>query len=146
MTRDAIDDIDRKLLGLLRSNARLPTTSLAHALGISRGNTYARLARLERSRIIRGYTVQLGDEHDKGAVRAHVMIKLMPRHGRAVEARLSQLPELVALHAINGVFDLIGIIEAQSLVELNALIDRVGAIEGVENTTSSILLDTKIQR
>lgn len=144
--RAAMDDIDRKLLGLLRANARLPITSLAHALGISRGNTYARLARLERSRVIRGYSVQLGDECGEDAVRAHIMIKVVPRYARAVEARLAQLPELVALHAISGVFDLLGIIEAQSLLELNTLIDRVGAIEGVENTTSSILLDTKVQR
>jgi DNA-binding Lrp family transcriptional regulator len=146
MTRASIDEIDRQLLGLLRSNARLPITSLSHALGISRGNAYARLARLEHSRVIRGYTVQLGDEFREGAVRAHIMIKVMPRHGRTVETRLSQLPELVALHAINGIYDLIGVIEAESLLELNGLIDRVGSIEGVEKTTSSILLDTKIQR
>jgi len=142
----SIDSVDRKLILLLRENARQPITSLAHAIGLSRASVYARLQRLERDNIIAGYTIRLGTTYDQRMIRAQVMLKVAPRLTQALERKLIGLPELVALHAISGEYDMIALIEAEGVSALNDVVDRIGLLEGVEKTTTSILMATKMVR
>jgi DNA-binding Lrp family transcriptional regulator len=69
-----------------------------------------------------------------------------PRQSAAIEAALRKIAEVRVLHSVSGPFDLIAIVAAQSIGELDALIDRIGALEGVERTTSAIVLSTRIER
>lgn len=142
----SIDAVDRQLLILLRENARQPITSLAHALSLSRASVYARLQRLERNGIIAGYTIRLGTVHDQRLIRAQVMLKVSPRLAPVLERKLTSLPELVALHAISGEYDMIALVEAEGVAALNAVVDRIGLLDGVEKTTTSILMATKLVR
>ncbi|CAN5215992.1 hypothetical protein BH09PSE6_BH09PSE6_16930 [soil metagenome] len=53
------DPLDRSLVTLLQANARESATALARKLGVARTTVVARIARLERERVIVGYTVRL---------------------------------------------------------------------------------------
>jgi DNA-binding Lrp family transcriptional regulator len=141
-----LDDTDRALLALLRDNARLPTSELARRLKLSRTTVQSRLARLERERVVAGYTVTVADEAEAALVRAHVMITLEPRKSAPIESALRRIDEVRTLHSVSGPFDLIAIVAASSIGELDRLIDRIGALDGVERTTSAIVLSTRIQR
>ena len=79
-------------------------------------------------------------------MRAHVLITLEPRKSAPIEAALRRIDEVRMLHSVSGPFDLIAIVAAPSIGELDALIDRIGALDGVERTTSAIVLSTRIQR
>ncbi len=145
MSTSRLDDTDRALLALLRENARAPTADLARRLKLSRTTVQSRLARLERG-VIAGYTVAVADEVDAALVRAHVLITLEPRKAAPIEAALRRIDEVRTLHSVSGPFDLIAIVAAPSIGELDRLIDRIGALDGVERTTSAIVLSTRIQR
>jgi DNA-binding Lrp family transcriptional regulator len=140
------DDLDRRLVALLRKDARTPIARLAKLLGVSRATLYTRLQKLKQSGIIEGFTVRLNPEVNRRQIRAHVLIKVSGKLARATERQLQAMPEITALHAISGVYDLIAELEAASSAELNELIDRIGELQGVEKTTSSILLATKWSR
>ncbi len=146
MASTDLDDTDRRLLALLRDNARAPTAELARQLGLSRTTVQNRLARLERIRAIAGYTVTVPPEVESALVRAHVLITLAPRQNAAIEAALRRIEQVRVLHSVSGPFDLIAIVAAESIGELDALIDRIGSLDGVERTTSAIVLSTRIQR
>jgi DNA-binding Lrp family transcriptional regulator len=146
MTTRALDETDRTLLALLRDNARLPTAELARRLKLSRTTVQSRIDRLERQRAITGYTVVVPDELEASLVRAHVMITLAPRQSGAIESTLRKIAEVRVLHSVSGPFDLIAIVAARSIGELDALIDRIGELDGVERTTSAIVLSTRIER
>jgi len=146
MTIPRLDDTDRALVALLRENARAPTAELARRLGVSRTTVQSRLQRLERRGAIVGYTVVVPDEAEAALVRAHVLITLAPKRSAAIDAALRRIPEVRVLHSVSGPFDLIAIVAATSIGELDALIDRIGALDGVERTTSAIVLATRIQR
>jgi DNA-binding Lrp family transcriptional regulator len=146
MSTGRLDDTDRALLALLRDNARAPTADLARRLKLSRTTVQSRLARLERERVIAGYTVTVGDEAEAALVRAHVLITLEPRKAAPIEAALRRITEVRTLHSVSGPFDLIAIVAAASIGELDRLIDRIGTLDGVERTTSAIVLSTRIQR
>jgi len=146
VTTRAPEEIDLQLLALLREDSRRNVSELATALGVSRTTIYSSIERLERHQTIVGYTVRLGEDYDRRLVRAHVMIKLHPKSTQATQDELMTMPEVAGLYAVAGEHDLIAIIEALHVSQLNDLLDRIGQMEGVERTTSSVILATKIQR
>jgi DNA-binding Lrp family transcriptional regulator len=56
------------------------------------------------------------------------------------------MPELRALHSVSGSYDLIAVGAVPTVNDMDVLTDRIGAIEGVERTASSIILSTKFER
>ena len=137
---------DQDLLDLLGENARTPVSTLAKKLGLSRTTVQARLERLEREGVIAGYGLRLSDAYTAGLARAHVMITLAPKVLSQVCNAIQRIQEVRSLHSVSGTFDLIAVVEAPSISELDQLVDQIGMIEGVERTLSSIILSTRLNR
>ena len=147
MARPADADKDKALLDLLRANARTPISEIAAALGVSRSTVQARLARLERDRVIAGYTIAPGPGAETGkSLSAILLIEIDVRRQNSIVAALRKRPEVVSCHTINGPFDLFVTIRSDSAAELDEVIDGIAALEGVRRTTSSILLARKFAR
>jgi DNA-binding Lrp family transcriptional regulator len=141
-----MDAIDDKLLLALRENARASTAQLARLVGRSRTSVQSRIERLEQQGVILGYGVRVAPEHAGNAVRAHVMIKVGPKETRAVASALRAIGQVRVLHSVSGDVDLIAVAMTASVDEMDQVIDRIGALDGVERTTSSIILSTKFER
>lgn len=137
---------DRELLALLGENARTPVAALAKKLSLSRTTVQARLERLEREGVITGYGVRLSAEYSSSLINAHILITIAPKALSEVVASLGRLQGVTTLHSVSGSFDLIAIIVAPTITELDQLIDEIGAMNGVERTLSSIILSTRISR
>lgn len=141
-----MDDLDQHLLARLRENARAPVAELARALGLSRTTVQSRLAKLERSGVIAGYAVKLSESHQRAMVHAYILLTVEPKQAAAVTAALKRMPGVRQLQSVSGPFDMIAAVEAASVSEMDALIDEIGALTGVERTNSSIVLSTKFDR
>ena len=141
-----LDTTDRALVALLRENARVGHAEAARRLGLSRTTVQARVESLERRGVIVGYTARLSEDITRRMVRAHVTIVVAPKASAGVVMALQKMPETRALHSVAGVFDLLAVVEAEDVPLLDAAIDRIGAVEGVERTQSSIILSTKFER
>jgi DNA-binding Lrp family transcriptional regulator len=141
-----MDDTDTRLISLLRENARAPTAEIGRRLGLSRTTVQGRIERLERQGVILGYTARISEDLERGSVRAHVMITVGPKNARAVETALRALPAVRVLHSVSGAFDLLAVVVAPSVAEMDAVIDQIGDLPGVERTTSSIILSTRLDR
>ena len=141
-----INSQDQKLLMLLRTNARASVTELAKALHVSRSTVQNRLARLEKAGVIRGYSVISGGEYLDNQVEAHVSIKVVQKLTARTNAALEDIPQVTQLFSVSGEYDLIAIVQAQSLEELSRVLDDIGNLEGVERTNSAVVLETKFRR
>jgi DNA-binding Lrp family transcriptional regulator len=140
-----LDDTDRRLIALLRNDARRPASSLAAALGVSRGTVQNRIARLLRGGVIQGFTLRLdaGAEDAGATVRAITAIEIRGRSTTGVVRALKGFPEVRALHMTNGRWDVIAQLGAESLDALDRALNRIRMLEGVANTETSILLSTQ---
>jgi DNA-binding Lrp family transcriptional regulator len=141
-----MDQLDQRLIDLLRENARAPAARLARALEVSRTTLQSRLERLERSGVIAGYTVRLSEAHERGQIHAYVLMTVSHKQSAAVSAAVRKMSAVRLLQSVSGPFDLIARAVAPNVAEMDALIDALGALPGVERTTSSIVLSTKIDR
>lgn len=140
------DDLDKKLLTLLRSNARLSVSALARELRVSRSTVQDRIGRLEDRQIIAGYTVRLGTQASERRVRAFVMLKISPKSQDAVVAFCKSNVYVRALYTLAGEFDLAALVSADTTIELDEALDAIARVRGVERTQSSLLLSTKFER
>ncbi|MBA6139264.1 MULTISPECIES: Lrp/AsnC family transcriptional regulator [Pseudomonas] len=141
-----LDEIDRQLIALLQINARESVATLARQLGIARTTVNSRLERLEKNKVISGYGVRLGQRVLGGGLQAYVGIKVQPRSGKEVVRRLSAMGQVQQLCAVSGEFDYVAWLLTDSPEQLDQLLDQIGSVEGVEKTTTSIILSSKVDR
>ena len=74
------------------------------------------------------------------------MIAAVQKALARVEAALRALPEVRKLYSVSGQHEFIAIVVTDSVGEMDQLLDRIGVIEGVDRTESSIVLSTRIDR
>lgn len=134
------------MLALLMDDSRMPIAEIARRLGVARTTAQARLERLEESGVIAGYGVRLSEAHLREQVRAHVTITIRPKALEKVVAALRAVPEVQAVHSVSGAFDLVVMVAAPSIHQLDRVLDAIGLLDGVERTQSSVILSTRFQR
>jgi DNA-binding Lrp family transcriptional regulator len=137
-----LDDTDRRLISLLRKDARMSVAALAAKLGISRGTVTNRLRKLENEHVIVGYTLQLRPDAEPNWIRAWMGVRVDGNQTRLVTASLLGEPGVAELHDTNGRWDLLAELRAESMAELSQVLERIRLIKGIANTETSILLAT----
>ncbi|MDR6676692.1 Lrp/AsnC family transcriptional regulator [Pseudomonas oryzihabitans] len=140
------DQTDGQLIHLLQQNARESTATLARKLGLARTTVVARLGRLERTGIILGYGVRLGSQFEEGAVRAYCTICVFPHSTTGVIRALERMVEVEEVSSVSGQFDYLAFLRCTTHERLDDLLDRIGNLEGVKQTQTSIILARKIDR
>lgn len=137
-----MDDIDRKLIALLRDDARASIASLAQRLRVARGTVTNRLARLEDSGVIVGYTLRLRPHVEEHAIRALMTVLVEGNKTEAVIKALRGDPAVSALHTTNGRWDIVAELRAESLEAFDRVLARIRLVEGISSTETSLLLST----
>ena len=145
MTQD-LDTLDQRLVALLQRNARTPTVTLAKRLGVPRTTVASRIQRLEKSGLIQGYGVRLRASMQDSAVKSLCGLRVAPKAGPRVVRRLTEIAEIEQLLAVSGTWDYMATIVVPHVSQLDRILDAIGAIEGVRQTTSALLLATKFDR
>lgn len=141
-----LDDIDNKILALLMDNARMPVTTIAKAVGIARTTVIARINALEKKKVIAGYGLKLNSSMYQPAVRAYVGLSIEARSVSHLIKILQQLPEVESLCAVSGAIDYMLTLRCASTEVLDKLLDQIGNLEGVRQTSTSIILSKRIDR
>ena len=137
-----MDDLDRQLIGLLRSNARLPAATIARTLRVARGTVQNRIARLEQEGVIAGYTVRLAAPDGDRRITALMLIAVEGNNVEKVLRSLRGDASVSTLHTTNGRWDIIAELRADTLEEFDRVLSRIRRIEGVANSETNLLLST----
>jgi len=137
-----LDNLDRRLLALLRENARSSIAALAKELGVARGTVQNRLARLERDGTVVGYSVRLKPQVEEHRIRALMTIAVEGNRVDTVIASLRGDPAVGALHSTNGRWDIVAELRADSLASFDQVLGRIRQLEGISSTETSLLLST----
>jgi DNA-binding Lrp family transcriptional regulator len=137
-----MDDLDRQLIALLRNDARASIATLAKALHVARGTVQNRMARLEASGTIVGYTVRLKPDVEEQRIRAFTTVAVEGNQVDAVIRALRGEPAVGSLYSTNGRWDIVAELRADSLEAFDRVLARIRLIEGISQTETSLLLST----
>ena len=139
---ESLDDLDRRLIALLRTDGRAPVATLARQLGVTRATVNSRLRRLLDSGRVLGFTVRMRDDHGDDDVRAISLVEVEGRTTNDVIRALRGLPEIQSLHTTNGGWDLVAEIRCDSLIDFDRVLRQIRAVDGVINSETSLLLNS----
>ena len=137
-----MDNLDRDLLALLRRDARAPLSDLAGRLGVSRATVRARIEKMVASGEITGFTVQTRADIAKSPVRGLTMLAIEGPGTERIKRALAGRPEVQAVHATNGKWDIIVEIGTGTLEELDGLLSDIRRLDGVASSETNLLLST----
>jgi DNA-binding Lrp family transcriptional regulator len=141
-----IDALDSAILHLFAAEPRIGVLEASRRLSVARGTVQARLDRLERSRVVRGW----GPEVDPAAmgypVTAFVTLEISQAHGHdPVGEHLALIPEVIEAHTVTGPGDLWCRVVARSNSDLQRVLDTVVSYPGIERSATMITLATQIE-
>lgn len=138
----SMDEVDHKLIGLLRNDARTPVATLAKVLGVSRATVRARIDRLVETGIVGGFTIVVREPGHRQVVRAITNIAVEGNRAERIIRQLRGLPQVHKLHTTNGRWDVVAELVTDTLDEFDALLNKIRSIEGVSATETNILLSS----
>ena len=134
-----------EILKLLNENARISVHDLALRVGSTPEEVKTAIQSLEKEGVIRGYKVIL-NEKDLGIskVRALIEVKVTPRREGGfdrVATRIARYPEVLDLFLVSGGFDLLLMVEGDSLQEIASFVSaKLSTVDGVLSTSTSFML------
>jgi len=135
-----LDELDRRLLMLLAADGRAPMAELGRSIGLSRTAVLARVQRLERAGVIRGYRADVVLPGEAAAHRARVGIVIRTPDVAGYGQRLRGLSGVTEIETVTGEFDLIVLVSAPSAGELDVVLDRISGWRETVRTTTWVVL------
>lgn len=135
-----MDTIDRRLISELQINGRASVPQLAELLGVARATAQKRLDRLIADGTIKGFTVKVRDNAHDELIRAFMLIELSANNIKGTIASIKRMPGLAMVSNTNGIWDMIAEVEVATINELNDVISKIRAQEGVTKSETFIIL------
>jgi Lrp/AsnC family leucine-responsive transcriptional regulator len=141
----ALDDIDRRILGALQAEGRLPIVDLAERVGLSPTPCQRRVKRLEEEGVIDRYAALVSPPAVGLALQAMVQVTLDDHSEKTVEAfeaAIRARPEVVACYAVTGDMDFLLHILAPDLASFSEFaMKALLRMPGVRGTRSSFVME-----
>jgi len=140
--RGALDEVDRRILILLQKNSRTPLREISKEVGLAESTVYERIKRLKERGVIKKFSVILDSNILGFKILAIILLKCKAGMYSSVADDLKRYPEIVEIYETTGDYDMMVKIRTTTSEELNAFLDRIGSIPGVEATHTMVVLKT----
>jgi DNA-binding Lrp family transcriptional regulator len=138
----SLDEIDEKLIEMLRGDARRSARALAREIGMSPGAVSERINRLETSGVIKAYRAEI----DPSALGLHirvfigVQIQQEPSPDEIVESLLD-IPEVAEVHVVSGQWDLVVVVEVRDGQHLkDVVLAKIWRTPGFRHSETMLVL------
>ncbi|SRR6266511_1240615 len=133
------------LLKLLRDNAQLTPAQLSRMLNVPEAEVATKIKGYENERVILGYRAVLNEEKlGVDIVRAVIEVKITPERGGGFDRlaeRIAKYAEVHSCYLMSGAYDLLVIIEGNSLREVATFVsEKLATIQGVVSTATHFML------
>ncbi|HUU47853.1 MAG TPA: Lrp/AsnC family transcriptional regulator [Nitrosopumilaceae archaeon] len=136
-----MDKIDEKILKNLLVDARLSARQMAIKLGMSTVTILSRIKKLEKEKIIKGYTAII--DHEKLGYDLTAIIEIIAKKDIVdIEEKLSKFENVCGVYDITGNADTIIIAKFKERNELSKFVKSLSSMPNVENTVTHVVLNT----
>jgi DNA-binding Lrp family transcriptional regulator len=137
-----LDELDLRILRLCLSDCRMSYRQMAAELKVSTSTVTARVARLEKERVIRGYSAQL--DYGTLGYDLTVISEVLVSKGKLLEMdkEISKLPGVCAVYDVTGEIDGIVVSKFKDREELSRFTKSLLTLPFVERSNSHVVLTT----
>lgn len=136
------DEVDQRLIALLREDGRMSVNELATRAHVSRANAYQRLARLRDTGVIRRFTVDVDPRQLGESITALVLLDIDQHAWRKLGAKLLALPGVEYVGFMTGTYDLVMLVRAPDMHTLrDVVLEKLQALPEIRSTQTSFVLE-----
>jgi DNA-binding Lrp family transcriptional regulator len=137
-----LDETDVKILKTLLADARLSGRQISRKVGVSVGTVIAKIERMERGGIIKGYSATL--EHEKIGYELTAITEITVSKGKLLEMEreIAKMPNVCAVYDVTGLTDAMVIAKFRNRNDLSDFAKSLLAMPFVERTNTHVVLTT----
>jgi Lrp/AsnC family leucine-responsive transcriptional regulator len=142
-----LDEVDLRLLHLLRDDGRLSVAELAARATVARATAYNRLERLRRERVIRRFTVDVDPARAGLGIAALILVRGAQLEWRQLRADLARMPEIEYAALVTGAEDLVLLVRVADMTRLRDLLfGQLQTVPGVRSTETLFVIEELLRR
>ncbi len=135
-----LDDIDKRLLDILQDNADLTYAELGKILGISPSTVYTRVKRLRERGYIKRIIAEVSPEMMGYNLRSLIFLSVDVKKYNEIVNQLLKYPQIKTIYDITGEWTFAIEALVKDHKELTDLLDKVGGVEGIQQTSTAVVL------
>ncbi|RAW46862.1 Lrp/AsnC family transcriptional regulator [Halorubrum sp. 48-1-W] len=136
-----MDDLDRRILSILRRDARTPYTEIADRVGTSEGTVRNRVDRMTEEGVIERFTVTTRTGNVKAMIEISVEMNV---DTAAVGERMVEWEEVDFVWQVSGEDDIVLVVDAVDTRAVNELITQARELDDVKSTKTRLILDERL--
>ena len=132
-----IDNLDKRILEIMKKDSRCPYVEIAEKLGVSEGTVRSRVHKMTEDGIIRGFTIKTSSKNVKALVEVRIDVNTDTEE---IARKLSEYDGVTEVFEVTGDQDIIAIVDVESSQSLNEIIERVRRYDNVLSTRTRLIL------
>ena len=132
-----IDNLDKRILEIMKKDSRCPYVEIAEKLGVSEGTVRSRVHKMTEDGIIRGFTIKTSSKNVKALVEVRIDVNTDTEE---IARKLSAYDGVTEVFEVTGDQDIIAIVDVESSQSLNEIIERVRRYDNVLSTRTRLIL------
>jgi len=132
-----IDNLDKRILEIMKKDSRCPYVEIADKLGVSEGTVRSRVHKMTEDGVIRGFTIKTSSKNVKALVEVKIDVNT---DTEAIARELSKYDGVTEVFEVTGDQDIIAIVDVESSQSLNEIIERVRRYDNVLSTRTRLIL------
>jgi DNA-binding Lrp family transcriptional regulator len=133
-----MDETDKKIIKLLKDDARAGYGDIGAKIGLSEGAVRKRIKILSDEGVIRKFTVKIGIAEGAQAITLLATNPAEPT--QEVSKKIQAIPNVETVYEVTGEYDIVAVISGMNVTEVNECIEKIRRVEGVMKTNSMIVL------
>ncbi len=140
-----LDELDRKILNLLQTDATMPVATIAERVGLSTSPCWRRIQKLEEDGVIRARVAVLDPERLNVGVTVFVAVKTSQHDLGWLErfaAAVRDFPEVVEFYRMSGEIDYLLRVVVPDIAAYDALYKRLIQRVTLSDVSSSFAMET----
>ena len=142
MVKNKLDDIDTKIVKLLLQDSMAPTSTIASYIGLHPSTVSYRIRKLKESGVIKKFTISVDWRKLGKGVEAAFLITCSPKHFTRVTTALAEMEEVVELHTLTGLSDILAMVTLTDMDEYKNFIEKkLGSILEIDSFRAGIVLE-----
>jgi DNA-binding Lrp family transcriptional regulator len=133
-----LDEKDRKIIKLLKDDARAGYGEIGAKVGLSEGAVRKRIKTLSDEGVIRKFTVKIGIAEGAQAI---TLLTVNPAHPtQEMSKKIQAIPNVETIYEVTGEYDIVAVISGMNVTEVNECIEKIRRVEGIVKTNTMIVL------
>ncbi len=136
-----IDNLDLRIVGLLRLDARQSFRDIADKLAVSEGTVYNRVNKLKEVGVIKGFIADVDYAMLGFDLTCIIGIRAVGGRLQEIEEEIAKEANVTAVYDVTGEYDAIVVAKFRDMSDLNGLVKRMTANDAVERTYTMIVLN-----